>query len=104
MPPLPNIWLPRGSAELQMLDKVNAQTATMTVKLGQSVQYGSLTIMLKACDVRPPDQPADAAAFLVITDNHPEGSGFTGWMVRDDPSLSMLEHPLYDVRVVSCGG
>ena len=54
--------------------------------------------------MRPPDQPADAAAFLEITDSHPEGAGFTGWMLRDDPSLSMLQHPLYDVRVLGCGG
>jgi hypothetical protein len=104
MPPLPNIWLPRPSVNLQLLDKVNAQTATLSVKVGQSAQFESLTIAVKACDVRPPDQPADATAFLVITDSHLEDAGFTGWMLRDDPSLSMLQHPLYDVRVIGCGG
>jgi hypothetical protein len=103
-PPWPDVWQPRGVVVLRMLDKINAQTATATVKVGESVSYGSLTIAARACDVRPPDQPADATAFLVITDRNPEAPGFTGWILRSDPSLSMLEHPLYDVRVAGCGG
>jgi hypothetical protein len=104
MPPWPNVWQPRGSVVLHMLDKINAQTATATVKVGESVPFGSLTIAVRACDVHPSDQPADATAFLVITDRNPEAPGFTGWILRSDPSLSMLEHPLYDVRVAGCGG
>jgi len=101
-PPPPNPWLPQGSAVLQMLDKVNAQTTTLTVKLGQTATYGSLGIVVQACVVRPPGLPQDAAAFLTITDSHPDQPGFKGWMLHSDPSLSMLEHPLYDVRVVGC--
>jgi hypothetical protein len=87
---------------LQVLDKVNAQTTTLTVKVGQSATYGSLTIAVQACLVRPPDMSQDATAFLTITDSHPDQPGFKGWMLKSDPSLSMLEHPLYDVRVVGC--
>jgi hypothetical protein len=95
-------WVPRGGAELQALDKVNARSRRLTLRDGQSAQYGSLTITVQACDVRPPDQPADAAAFLVVTDQHQGGPGFEGWMVRSDPAASMLEHPIYDVRVLGC--
>jgi hypothetical protein len=61
-PQRPNVWLPRGGAVLQALDKVNARSATLTLKVGQSTQFQTLTITLRACRVRPPDQPADAAA------------------------------------------
>jgi len=87
---------------LQVLDKINAQTTTLTVKVGQTATYGSLSIAVRACVVRPPDMPQDAAAFLTITNSHPDQPGFRGWMLRSDPSLSMLEHPLYDVRVTGC--
>ncbi len=87
---------------LQVLDKVNAQTTTLTVKVGQTVAYASLSIAVQACVVRPPDLPQDAAAFLTITDSHPDQPGFTGWMLKSDPSLAMLEHPLYDLRVAAC--
>lgn len=103
VPAVPNVWLSQNTAVLQALDKVNAQSTTLTVKVGQSATYGSLTILVQACDIRPPDQPADAAAFLVITDSHGEVTGFSGWMLRSVPSVSMLEHPIYDIRVLRCG-
>ena len=100
--PVRGTWLPEGNAVLQVLDKVNAQNSVLTVKVGDKTKYGSLEIAVQACDVRPPDQPQDAAAFLVITDSHPDAPGFHGWMLADEPALSMLQHPIYDVRVVGC--
>ncbi len=98
----PITWQSRGTAQLQALDKINARRTQITVKVGQSATFGSLTIIVKGCVVRPPDQPADAAAFLEITDKNPEVAGFSGWMLRSDPSLSMLAHPIFDVRVTGC--
>jgi hypothetical protein len=101
--PAAQTWLQRGNAVLQALDKVNAQTANLTVPVGQSATYGSLTIAVKGCVVRPPDQPQDAAAFLDISDSHADQPGFSGWVLRSAPSVSMLQHPIYDIRVVGCG-
>lgn len=95
-------WVPQGTALLQVLDKVNAQNAVLTVKVGQQAQFGSLSIDVQACDIHPPDQPRDAAAYLTITDSQADGSGFRGWMLANNPSVSMLQHPIYDVRVVGC--
>jgi hypothetical protein len=95
-------WVPQGTAQLQVLDKVNAQNAVLTVKVGQGAQFGSLSIQVQACDTHPPDQPQDSAAYLTITDSHADAPGFRGWMLANYPSLSMLEHPVYDVRVVGC--
>jgi hypothetical protein len=98
----PNVWVPASVAKLQALDKVNAQTTELTIKAGQSATFGSLTITVKACVVRPPDQPADAAAYLDVTDSHPDAPGFDGWMLEDEPSVSMMQHPIYDLRVTGC--
>ena len=102
-PPSTASWLPLGTARVQALDKVNARGTMLAIKVGQSAVFGSLTIAVRACVVRPPDQPADAAAFLTVTDKTPDAPGFAGWMLRSDPSLSMLAHPIYDLRVVGCG-
>ena len=40
--------MPRGTAELQASDKVNARSATLPVKVGSSATYGSLTITVQA--------------------------------------------------------
>jgi len=101
-PPPPNPWLPQGGAVLQVLDKVNAQSAALTVKVGQAARFGSLTIAVQGCAVRPPDMPQDSAAYLTITDSHPDQPGFNGWILKSAPSVSMLQHPIYDVRVTGC--
>ncbi len=100
--PMQLTWVPQGTAQLQVLDKVNAQNALLTVKVGQEAQFGSLNIQVQACDIHPPDQPQDSAAYVTITDSHADAPGFRGWMLANNPSLSMLQHPIYDVRVVGC--
>ena len=50
----------------------------------------------------PARSAAGFAAFLTITDSHADAPGFRGWMLANNPSLSMLQHPIYDVRVVGC--
>ncbi len=101
-PPLPNIWLPKPVAELVALDKITARATRLTVRVGQSKNFGSLTVAVRACDVRPPDQPADATAFLDITDSHAGGPPFHGWMIASAPGLSVLQSPTYDIRAAAC--
>lgn len=102
--PPPPAWLPRPAARLILVDKISAQPRTVTVKVGQSIRFGALTIAVRACDVHPPDVPADATAFLDITDSHAGMPGFRGWMFADEPAANMLEHPVYDVRLAGCSG
>lgn len=103
-PPPPPAWLNRSSANLTLLNKITARPRSVSVPVGQTVAFGSLTIAVRACLVRPADVPADATAFLDITDSHPDAPGFHGWMLAAEPEVSMLEHPVYDVRVAGCGG
>ena len=100
--PMQLTWVPQGSAQLQVLDKVNAQNTTLTVKVGQTAQIASLSIQVQACSIHPPDQAQDSAAYLTITDSRPDAPNFRGWMLANNPALSMLQHPIYDVRVVGC--
>ena len=102
-PPAPT-WLPQAAAVLILLDKISAQPRTVTVKVGESTAFGALTIAVRACDVRPPDVPADAAALLEITDRNPGMPGFNGWLLAHEPAASMLQHPVYDVRLAGCAG
>ncbi|MBV8456787.1 MAG: DUF2155 domain-containing protein [Acetobacteraceae bacterium] len=98
----PNKWVPQTSAVIRVLNKVDAISRDVTVKVGQTADVGSLSIKVQACVARPPDQPADAAAFLVISDGHKDEAGFQGWSLADEPWVSMLQNPVYNVRVVGC--
>lgn len=87
---------------VQVLDKPDAQSTVLTIKAGQAATYRSLTITVKACDVRPPDVPPDSTAFLEVTDSHPGQPGFNGWMLASNPSLNMMQNPIYNVQVKGC--
>ena len=100
--PMQLTWVPQASALVQVLDKMNAQSTVLTVKVGQQAEFGTLAIQVQACTIHPPDQAQDAAAYLTITDSHADTPGFRGWMLANNPSLSMLQNPIYDVRVVGC--
>ena len=97
-------------AVLQGLDKTTARISTIEAPVGQSVRFGSLVITARTCVKRPPEEPPQTAAFLEIDDVKP-GEGkvtvtriFSGWMFKESPALSALEHPVYDVTVLDCRG
>lgn len=98
----PDIWLPRPAADLMGLDKITARLTALSVKVGETVAFGTLKITLRACNVRPPDVPADQAAFLDITDTRDPGFSFHRWVLTSDPAVTVVEHPVYDVRLVGC--
>jgi hypothetical protein len=95
-------WVPEGAARIEVLNKIDAVSRSFTVKVGQSVEVGSLSVAVQACQARPKDQPADWAAFLVITDSRPGEPDFHGWMLAKEPWVAMLQSPVYDVRVIRC--
>jgi hypothetical protein len=85
-----------------VLDKVNARHAVLTVKVGETARFETLAIGVRGCVVRGPDQAPDAAAFVTVTDSLGAASPFGGWIVQSAPAVSMLQHPIYDVRVAGC--
>ena len=87
---------------LRGLDNLNGTAQDITVRAGETVRYGHLEIVAETCRV-PRDNPkADAYAFLKIRDVREESPRFSGWMFASSPALSALDHPRYDVWVVSC--
>ena len=96
---------PHLVAMLQALDKITARTTTLRLPMGETVAYGTLRITARACLTTPPTELPESAVFLEIqvvdgdTDVKP---AFTGWMFASSPSLSALEHPVYDVWLIEC--
>ena len=98
-------WVPRQGAELQVLDKVTARISVLRAGVGQAARYGTLTITVRACNARPPDEVPDAAAWMEITDSRAPANGaavFRGWMFANSPGVNMLQHPVYDIRLMEC--
>jgi len=95
-------WVPKGTAELILLDKIRAQPNPVAVKVGDATNFGSLTIRVRGCVVRPPDQAADAAAFVEVSDTRGKTDVFRGWILASAPGVSQMEHPVYDLKLAGC--
>ncbi|MCW8834893.1 MAG: DUF2155 domain-containing protein [Rhodospirillales bacterium] len=96
---------PFDTAVLQGLDKVTARVSTLEAPVGEAVRFGTLEIIARTCDKRPPEEPPESAAFLDIWEvrpGEPATGVFRGWMFSSSPALSALEHGVYDVWVIDC--
>jgi hypothetical protein len=92
-------------AVLQGLDKVTARIERIEALIDRPTQFGSLSILVRTCVKRPPEDLPESAAFLEIKDLRAGEKGvrvFSGWMFASSPSLSAMEHAVYDVWVVDC--
>jgi hypothetical protein len=96
-------------AVLQGLDKTTARVSRFDAPIGQAVKFGTLRITVQACSKRPPEEPPESTAFLVIDEIRPgDDTGadtkrvFSGWMFASSPAISALEDPIYDINVLDC--
>jgi len=98
-------WVPMRIAKLQALDKVTARVTVLDAPLNQPTAFGTLRVVVRACNARPPEEVPDAAAWLEVLETRNRAEGvpvFQGWMFANAPGVSMLEHPVYDLRVLEC--
>ena len=102
-PPVP----PQGGTLLMMrgLDKITGRPTSITAPIGKKVAFATLTITARFCYSTPASETPETAAFVQIEDHRPDQSArriFSGWMYGSSPGLNAVEHPLYDVWVISC--
>ena len=98
----PDTWVAKTSAVVRVLNKIDSTVQELTLKAGETQQVQSLTLSMAGCFVRPDDLPQDSTAHLKIADTRPGTPAFDGWILKNEPSLNMLEHPVYDVQLVGC--
>ena len=90
---------------LRGLDKVTARISTFEAEKNKHIRFGTLRILVRHCDKRPPEETPETSVFLEIIDVRTGGTPkrvFTGWMFASSPAVSALEHPTYDVWVIDC--
>ncbi len=106
-PPAADAGPPKGGTQLLMrgLDKITGRPTNITAPIGKPVHFATLTITARYCYSTPPSETPETTAFVQIDDHRPdqpERRIFSGWMYGSSPGLNAVEHPLYDVWVISC--
>jgi hypothetical protein len=92
-------------AVLRGLDKITGRAIDINAPAGVPVRFGSLTLNVRYCYTVPPEEPPETTVFVQIDDNPPSAPPkrmFSGWMFASTPALNALEHPTYDVWVITC--
>lgn len=92
---------------LRGLDKITARVSDLEAPLGKAVKFGNLEIIARFCQKAPPEDPPESVAFLEIMEHKPDEkpkSVFAGWMFSSSPTISAMEHPVYDIWVKECRG
>lgn len=99
------IEIPTQKVVLRGVDKVTGRVSTMQTDVGSRITFGALTVSVEKCYTRSPEETPENSSFLVVTERLSDGSSkdiFTGWMFSSNPALSAMEHPVYDIWVISC--
>jgi hypothetical protein len=105
--PAEQVQQPQGGTVLTLrgLEKITGRPTNIVAPIGKAVNFASLTITARFCYSTPPSETPETAAFVQISDhraNQSEKPVFSGWMYASTPGLNGMEHPLYDVWVISC--
>jgi hypothetical protein len=90
---------------LKGLDKITGRAMNIYAPIGVTVRYASLSITARYCYSTPQIETPETTAFIQIEDDRPDQppkKAFSGWMLASSPSLNGMQHPIYDVWVISC--
>ena len=100
-------WLEASEARLQMLDKITARISSLNISLMTPERFGTLEITVQRCAYRPPEEPPENAAYLIVRDvGHDPAMApqmvYEGWVFSSSPAISGLEHAVYDATLLTC--
>lgn len=94
-----------NTARMQAMDKVTGHVTEIDVPVGGIANFGSFSILARKCVTRSPEETPEDTAFIDVVDNYESDNPvniFKGWMFSSTPSLSAVEHPIYDVWLLKC--
>lgn len=101
-------------AILQILDKTTAKSEVVKIKSGDSLNFENIDIKIHKCWQAPLDQKPDSKILMEVFEKKPitvdnksdqennDNKIFHGWMIASSPSVSGLQHPVYDIVALDC--
>ena len=100
--------IPGNVAHIRALNKKTGRTRDLTIQVGNRQMFEGLSVEVKACYFRPENETPENSMFAIVGetyDNSHRIKGkpvFSGWLFSEAASLSTVDHPDYDIWLLSC--
>ena len=92
--------------DLKILDKISSKNTLVKLKNGELFTFKDLSIKSLKCKNSEFDDNPEIMAYIQVKDltdkNNNEVFVFNGWMFSSSPSVTLFDHPVYDVRLINC--
>ena len=87
---------------ISILNKITANVLQVKLHLKENYFHDVLRIYPIYCKINDPNERPEVSVYLNIYDKKNNDKLFAGWMLKTLPSVSSLEHPLYDIWINDC--
>ena len=87
---------------ISILNKITANVLQVKLQLKEDYFHDELRIFPIYCKINDPNERPEVSVYLNIYDKKNNDKLFAGWMLKTLPSVSSLEHPLYDIWINDC--
>tara|TARA_B110000008_G_scaffold56306_1_gene55801 strand:- start:684 stop:1085 length:402 start_codon:yes stop_codon:yes gene_type:complete len=92
--------------EIKILDKVSSKSSKLTLEIRKEKRFKNLLIKFLKCKNSEFDDTPEVTAYIQVKDinnvDNDEVFVFNGWTFSSSPSLRPLDHPVYDMWLLSC--
>jgi len=91
---------------IKALNKITAKTSSIKLSIGEKKFFGPLEIKALKCQLSESNDLTDTVAYLQVRDLSMKDNNqvflFNGWTFASSPTLQSIDHPVYDLWIISC--
>ena len=92
--------------EIKILDKVSSKTSQLSLNIGEETKFENLIIKVLKCKNSEFDDNPEVTAYMQVQDitlkNNDKVFVFNGWTFSSSPSITLFDHPVYDIWLIKC--
>tara|TARA_B100000953_G_scaffold233179_1_gene194576 strand:- start:39 stop:437 length:399 start_codon:yes stop_codon:yes gene_type:complete len=92
--------------EIKILDKVSSKTSQLSLNIREEKKFENLIIKILKCKNSEFDDNPEVTAYMQVQDitlnNNDKVFVFNGWTFSSSPSISLFDHPVYDIWLIKC--
>ena len=94
------------SVDIKILDKLSSKNRLLQLQIGEDYIYKNLSLKVLKCKNSEFDDDPEITSYLQVRDLNNKGNNevfvFNGWTFSSSPSITLFDHPVYDIWLTKC--